>query len=522
MLHYQSFIYLLFAVIFLSTCAGVDDSENVDYLPVKIAGNDYWSIIDVNSGEIIIRDEFKNAPSAVSDGLFFVEKDKGNGYDCFNVDNISKPINKTPYIKAGYFHDGVAPVWIKDDKIAIIDKECKEVIVFGKDVCQIHPFMNGYAVAGTKDKKMGILNSRGEWVVKAVYEQLLPFSSDGYTITMRKQNDTINTYDVISKEGVKLYSFTSEKYIPFVVGMVNGNMTVLKDKKVLYIDSYGNRVLDVGKYLVGTEPYYGIYNGLTIYASEDGKMGVMTDKGEKLIRDKYDLLIPTRDGKFIAYRDNKCGLIDKDDKVLMNFEFMKIQKLKDNRYLVKEKENSYSIVDEKGNEVCRETLSAVVLKEDKDVFIDINTKLQNFDNTQIDNDKEEKKEEEADEDEKQAETDSEEEVLNISDKKPEISNNTTSGDNPLAETYCRGRIGGDYDAWLQFDNSSSGSYGFLQFVRIVKFVSYNNSNHSLILNAYEQGSGKFIGKFVGKCFNTHFTGTFTNYKGGQVTFDLDE
>lgn len=92
--------------------------------------------------------------------------------------------------------------------------------------------------------------------------------------------------------------------------------------------------------------------------------------------------------------------------------------------------------------------------------------------------------------------------------------------NPLTGAYWCGRIGGDNAAWLQFDNNRSGSYGFLNMTRKLKFVSYNSRNRSLILNAYEKGTGKYIGKFVGKYSNERYTGTFTNYKGGKVTFDL--
>ena len=93
--------------------------------------------------------------------------------------------------------------------------------------------------------------------------------------------------------------------------------------------------------------------------------------------------------------------------------------------------------------------------------------------------------------------------------------------NPLTGAYWCGRIGGDYNAWLQFDSYSYGNYGFLNMTRNLKFVSYNSRNRSLILNAYERGTGKYIGKFVGKYSNSRYTGTFTNYKGGKVTFDLE-
>ncbi len=114
-------------------------------------------------------------------------------------------------------------------------------------------------------------------------------------------------------------------------------------------------------------------------------------------------------------------------------------------------------------------------------------------------------------------------AISVNSRGPVMTNDLViSAANPLAYSYFCGRIGGDNNAWLQFDNNINGSYGFLNYTRILKFTSYNNRNGSLVLTAYERGTRKYIGKFVGKysSYNSRYTGTFTNYKGGKVTFDL--
>lgn len=97
--------------------------------------------------------------------------------------------------------------------------------------------------------------------------------------------------------------------------------------------------------------------------------------------------------------------------------------------------------------------------------------------------------------------------------------------NPVDGCYFVGRIGGDNDAWLQMPYGNGyGQYKFINYVRNIRFGSWNSRTSTLIINAYEKGSGKYIGRFVGKITYNHgypeYKGVFTNYKGGKVNFSL--
>ncbi len=367
-------VILVIVSCFLTAC---ENNSGSDYLAVKITGDKNWSILDVNSGEFIYRDEFKNCPSVIVDNLFFVEKDKGNGYECYNVTNISNPINKEAYVYASNFRDGVAPVLKKGEPISIINAMGQEVKVLDKKIVNVFPFNNGFSNVITKDGKVGVIDTKGAWAIKADYEGIIPFSQDGFAVTMKKQNDTLYNYSIVDAHGQKYYSFSSEKYEP-IGSIVNGSMPVRKDNRVIYIDKNGERILEAGMFFKGSEISYGMYNGVTVYASNDAKMGLMNEKGEKLIRDKYDFIIPQKDGKFIVFRDGKCGLIDKDDNTILPIDYYNIQKLKDNRYVVREGENKYSLIDEKGNEICKETLASISLYKEAPVIFDANTRMKTF------------------------------------------------------------------------------------------------------------------------------------------------
>lgn len=376
----KSFFYLLnlsFAAMMLLTACSETNKSGGDYLAVKVSGDNNWSILDVNTGDFIYRDEFGNCPSVVVDNLFFVEKDKGNGYECYNVNNISKSINDEVYMYACNFQCGVAPVLKKGDPITIINTEGTEIKALDKKIVETYPFMNGYAVVVSKDNKVGAIDTKGNWIIKADYESIIPFSQDGYAITFKKQNDTIYNYTIVDGQGQKFYSFSSEKYIP-LGSIVNGSMPVKKGDKVIYIDANGERIAEAGKYFPGREDAYGIYDGVMVYSSEDMKMGLMTQDGEKLIRDKYDMILPQKDGTFVAYRDGKCGLIDKNDKVLLPFDFYKIQRLSNNRYVVREGMNKYSLIDGNGGEISKETFASISLYNDAPIIFEADTKMKTF------------------------------------------------------------------------------------------------------------------------------------------------
>lgn len=95
--------------------------------------------------------------------------------------------------------------------------------------------------------------------------------------------------------------------------------------------------------------------------------------------------------------------------------------------------------------------------------------------------------------------------------------------NPCSGDFYYGTIGGDNHCQVNMpSNYSIGYYTFTNYTRDLAFESYDPSTRTLILTAYEQGTGKYVGKFVGKYGRDgNYKGVFTNYKGGKVNFDLD-
>ena len=55
------------AMVMFTSCG---DGGQMRYVAVRLADSDLWSIVDVNTGEILYKDEFKNQPSVIVNGKF--------------------------------------------------------------------------------------------------------------------------------------------------------------------------------------------------------------------------------------------------------------------------------------------------------------------------------------------------------------------------------------------------------------------------------------------------------------------
>ena len=91
----------LFVMLFvLASCS--QSNGKLKYLPVQLVGSEMWSIVDVETGEVILKDEFKNCPSLIVNDVFYVMNGDGK-YDFYNVNDVKKPLNKTSYKEVTHF-----------------------------------------------------------------------------------------------------------------------------------------------------------------------------------------------------------------------------------------------------------------------------------------------------------------------------------------------------------------------------------------------------------------------------------
>lgn len=313
---------LLVCAISLTSC-GNSDKANTRYVAAKLVDSDMWSIVDIKTGEIIHKDEFKSQPSIIVNDKFCVKNESGL-YDYFTVDNVTKPINGESYLYATAFNENdIAMAVLKGKGISVINGKCEVVANLDNAIVSANDFSNGYAAVSNDDNKHGYINEKGEIVIKPSYDRAFNFSADGLAIVGKEVNDSTTKYFAIDTKGKELFSFSSNEYKDFG-SFNNGYLPVQKENdEVVLLDKTGKKYASIGKWK-GYLPYWLGFNDGVIVFKDGEAYGLKNEKGEIVIRAKYDELIPlTRINNkyYLAKKQEKYGVVDKDDKVIIPFDY---------------------------------------------------------------------------------------------------------------------------------------------------------------------------------------------------------
>lgn len=308
-----------------------NESDNypykTDYLPVQLAGSAKWSILDVNTGEVIARDAFAVAPSPVISDMFYVENEDGT-YNYYNVANPTKPVNSEPYGSVTVFSDdGVAVASKRGAALCVIDKNCNVVKELPKDIAQCSMFSRGVAAYQNDMGLWGYIDVKGDTIVPAKYAEANLFVNEDKAIVVddKQSNDSTVNYEVIDKTGKVLFEADAREYGLIQPYFVDGVLPVVK-------------------------------------ANEKGDTVVcLNDKGEEVAspvpnvdaieKAQYKDFTRTAGGHYIVVgKDDKMGVVDQNNKVLVELKHQRITDLRRDRYIVG-KDTVYSIIDDKGNAV---------------------------------------------------------------------------------------------------------------------------------------------------------------------------
>ena len=107
---------------------------------------------------------------------------------------------------------------------------------------------------------------------------------------------------------------------------------------------------------------------------------------------------------------------------------------------------------------------------------------------------------------------------------PETTKTSVAKTNPVPyNTYFSGTIG-TARGCMTIDNNGHGSYTYdcngTDLTRNINVVSYNEKTGQLIIKSFNR-SGEYVGVFEGYLDDSQlYSGTFTNYKGGTISFHL--
>ena len=317
---------------------------HLDYLPVQFEEGESWSIVDKN-GKVIVREEYdpESAFSEIKDGVFWV---LNNGvYQLFSVSQPKKPLTSEEFSRVTPFYAGRAVVANPNKPIRIIDTKGNTVATLPKDITRCYRFSDdGYAVFEDENGHQGLLNTSGQKVLMTKYVNMEPVT-EGLVFAMAPETGNWVIMDV---KGRKLGQFDYEEWSFREGKIVAGNFSS-EDSPYIVLDKTGKKLFEVKKSMARWGDGY--LSGYLCFCNTDGKYGVVDDKGEVVIRAKYDRLVNLGSGEFGASKGGKDGVVNAKDETILDFDYSYVYYQKfGNNYLVRDG-SSFLLVDKNGKKL---------------------------------------------------------------------------------------------------------------------------------------------------------------------------
>lgn len=320
----------------MTACGGNDTTYQykTQYLPVQLVGSEKWSILDVNSGEVVAKDAFVNAPSPVVAGMFYVMNDEGS-YDYYNVNAPTQPVAGHFGSVTSFSDDGVAVASRIGGPLCVIDSKGNVVKDLPKDVSQCSMFARGMAAFQNDNGSWGYINTKGDTIVPANYSSANLFLYEDYAMVVNEnqESDSVISFAVIDKTGKVMFTANSSEYQPVQPYFINGVLPVLKGDSIICLNTEGKEVPNP-----------------------------IQDQ-EKVQKSGYTDYSRTPSGDFIVVKDKKTGMVDKNNNVLVPIEHDNLIDINGER-LIAVDGDAYHIVDRTGKPVGNVKFSNAHVSED--------------------------------------------------------------------------------------------------------------------------------------------------------------
>ncbi len=303
---------------------------DAEYLPVQLVGSQKWSILDVRSGELVVKDAYDVHPSAVVQDMYYVMNDDGT-YDYYNVNDPHHPVNTEPYGSVTAFsRDGLAVASHRGGPLQVIDLDCHVVKTLPNDVTQCGMFNNGMASYQNDQGRWGFINTQGDTVISAQYAQVYDFTYGDLAIVVSPDQigDSTMSYSVIDKSGATLFSTSMAQYRFIQPFYVSGVLPVAKGDTIVCLDAHGQEVpnpnqdhsaVDSARYTDYSRTAAGLY-----LVVKNKKMGLVDRNNKVLIQPQFDRLADLTADRYIAITDTVCHLVDRHGQAVGNIKFVQV------------------------------------------------------------------------------------------------------------------------------------------------------------------------------------------------------
>ena len=325
-------------IMMLASCSSSNETGyqyETRYLPVQLTGSDKWSILDVNSGEVVAKDAFDNAPSPIVSGMFYVMNSAGS-YDYYDIASPTTPVAGSFGSATSFSDDGVAVCSRVGGPLCVIDRKGGVVRELPKEVSQCSMFAHGMAAFQNDNGLWGYINTVGDTIAPAVYSSANQFLYSDYALVVDANQPTDSTlgFTVINRQGKVMYTSHSGDYKPLQPYYVHGVLPVLKgDSTLVCLDENGKEV--------------------------DNPI----DDDDQVSKGGYDNYTRTPSGDYIVFKGKKVGMVDKDCKQLIPIQHDNLIDINGER-LIAIDGDTFCIIDRTGKAVGNAKFSNAHMSED--------------------------------------------------------------------------------------------------------------------------------------------------------------
>lgn len=381
---------LIVAISALLTACGISSSKSeidlrFEYFPVQEEDGEKWGLLGMD-GNLLISEEFKNQPSVVINGLFFVQNENGL-FTVYEASSKPKEILED-LVEVGFLADGLMPIVKKSERISIVDTRGETGFsldpVAGKEIVSSAPFFtDGVLIAKNEDNKFGGFNRKGENTIDFKYNMIYPFN-EGLAVAIKDSGSSEGKLVVISKDGNTIDDINlKESYTPLSYMFTDGYIPV-KDREgsIRFINKKGDELK-----LPGKVKDVGDYNGkYVIFKGEDG-WGVMTlnEAAEVIIKPKYSNILLMNKDKFFAIDNKDYYVLNKDgDKELsLNDDFSAYSLVENAKFkFIGQEKSHFVLINEDGKPFNKLEFNKIITKiSDKPIssnYFDIAGMVQNL------------------------------------------------------------------------------------------------------------------------------------------------
>lgn len=350
---WQQACCLVLSVLALGSCSKEQKpATEFNYFPVQMSKGDSWSIVD-KDGKEVVKEEYPAEArlSVISDeGAYWVRINKK--YQLYNLEDPKKPVIDEEFTRATRFQAGVALVSNPNQPIRIINAQGATVATLSKDISKCYKFSeDGYATFLNADNKCGVIDKQGKVVVKAEYSAMMDRVYEGTVLAQKNADD--KKWLILDMKGQKLGEINREQYT--LLGQLSEGKRIVRNNDDEHIvttvlDKTGKKLFDIRK---AKEKWTGKYyiDNYIVYGNGEGKFGVADDKGESVIRAKYDRMENLGKGRFMAKKGDKCGVVNEKDETVLDFEYDDVLLTMGSNYLIKDGAE-YALVNSEGKEVA--------------------------------------------------------------------------------------------------------------------------------------------------------------------------